>query len=83
MATRFPVQIDNWKVREGGFAMHSAKWIVNRVKEKRVLTTLALSHNNKTVDNEPKWGDVDKSKLPRNAFADQGEPKKKSTWQGG
>lgn len=30
---------------------------------------------------EPKWGEVDKTKLPREAFADQGETDKKSTWR--
>jgi hypothetical protein len=41
---------------------------------------MALTHNSKLADNEPDWGSVDKTKLPRNAFADQGEPDKKSTW---
>ena len=41
----------------------------------------ALTHNSTLADSEPDWGDVDKTKLPRNAFADQGEPDKKSTWK--
>lgn len=39
-----------------------------------------LSHDSKTQDNEPAWGQVDKTKLPRVAFADKGEADKKSTW---
>jgi HK97 family phage major capsid protein len=38
-------------------------------------------HNDKTSDNEPDWSTVDKTALPRAAFADQGEPGKKSTWK--
>ena len=41
---------------------------------------MALEHNSKTSPNEPPWADVDKTSLPRNAFADQGEAGKKSTW---
>jgi len=41
----------------------------------------ALTHNSTLADSEPDWGDIDKTKLPRNAFADQGEPDKKSTWK--
>jgi hypothetical protein len=41
---------------------------------------MALTHNSKLADNEPDWGSVDKTKLPRIAFAGQGEPDKKSTW---
>jgi len=33
------------------------------------------------ADNEPDWGGVDKAKLPRECFADPGEPDKKSTWR--
>lgn len=39
-----------------------------------------LTHDSRTMDDEPPWGDVDKTKLPRVAFAEQGEPDKKSTW---
>ena len=52
-------------------------------KEKIYMDSIvigAFSHNS-TVDNgEPDWGSVDKTKLPRPAFAGQGEPDKKSTW---
>ena len=41
---------------------------------------LAFSHNSTAADSEPAWSSVDKSKLPRAAFADQGEPDTKSTW---
>lgn len=41
---------------------------------------MPLTHNSKLADDEPDWGSVDKTKLPRSAFADQGEPDKKSTW---
>ncbi len=40
----------------------------------------SLTHNSKTADTEPDWGGLDKTKLPRNAFADEGDPDKKSTW---
>ncbi len=41
---------------------------------------MALSHNSKLSKPEPSWGSVDKTKLPRQAHANQGEPDKKSTW---
>ena len=45
---------------------------------------MAFRHNSETADKEPSpppfWGEVDKTKLPRAAFADQGEAGKKSTW---
>ena len=37
--------------------------------------------SSKTADSEPNWGDVNKTKLPRQAFADQGDPQNKSTWK--
>lgn len=39
------------------------------------------SHNSKLADSEPSWGSVDKTTLPRIAFADKGEAEKKSTWK--
>lgn len=42
---------------------------------------MAFRHNNKVDDNEPEWGKVDKTALPRIAFADMGEEDKKSTWK--
>ena len=41
---------------------------------------MAFSHNSTVDSGEPDWGSVDKTKLPRAAFARQGEPDKKSTW---
>jgi ATP-dependent Clp endopeptidase proteolytic subunit ClpP len=41
---------------------------------------MALTHNSKLADSEPEWSAVDKTKLPRNAFADQGEADQKSSW---
>jgi hypothetical protein len=41
---------------------------------------MALTHNSKLADKEPDWGSVDKTKLPRIAFADQGHPFKKASW---
>lgn len=40
----------------------------------------AFTHNSTVDENEPDWGSVDKTKLPRSAHADQGEEGKKSTW---
>lgn len=42
---------------------------------------MALTHTSNLADNEPAWGDVDKTKLPRNAHADMGKPDEKSTWK--
>jgi HK97 family phage major capsid protein/HK97 family phage prohead protease len=39
-----------------------------------------FAHNSTTSESEPDWGSVDKTSLPRVAFADQGDPDKKSTW---
>lgn len=41
---------------------------------------LNFTHNSTVADSEPSWGSVDKTALPRAAFADQGETDKKSTW---
>lgn len=41
---------------------------------------IAFEHNSTVSKNEPSWGSVDKTKLPRLAFARKGEPDKKSTW---
>jgi len=41
----------------------------------------ALTHNSKIDSNEPSWGSVDKTKLPRGAHAVTGEANKKSTWK--
>jgi hypothetical protein len=40
----------------------------------------AFVHNSKLADREPDWASIDKTKLPRLAFAGQGEEGKKSTW---
>jgi len=42
---------------------------------------MAFNHNSKTHWDEPKWSEIDKTKLPRIAFADQGEEGTKSTWK--
>jgi len=42
---------------------------------------MAFTHNSKVAEKEPAWGEVDKTKLPRPAFADKGEDGKKSTWK--
>lgn len=39
-----------------------------------------LTHDSKVADNEPSWDSVDKTRLPRVAFADKGEPDAKTTW---
>lgn len=41
----------------------------------------AMTHNSKTLDAEPDWAKVNKAELPRIAFADMGDPEKKSTWK--
>jgi hypothetical protein len=40
-----------------------------------------MAHNSTLKKGEPSWGSVDKTKLPRSAFADQGDSEKKSTWK--
>ncbi len=42
---------------------------------------MPLTHNSKTAENEPAWGDVDKTKLPREAHADMGNPEDKTSWR--
>jgi ATP-dependent Clp endopeptidase proteolytic subunit ClpP len=42
---------------------------------------VSFRHNSTLAEGEPSWGSVDKSKLPRLAFADQGEADKKSSWK--
>jgi len=54
---------------------------ISIVSEKDISEDKALTHNSKTSDTEPVWGDLDKTKLPQKAFADEGEPDKKSTWK--
>ncbi len=41
---------------------------------------MALTHNSTLSTPEPSWGSVDKTKLPRIAHADMGDPNKKSSW---
>ncbi len=45
------------------------------------MLLLAFTHNSEIAEDEPAWSDVDKTKLPRMAFADQGESAQKSTWK--
>ena len=42
---------------------------------------MGFKHNSETVGNEPAWSEVDKSRLPRIAFADEGDAGDKSTWR--
>ena len=42
---------------------------------------MAFTHNSTLADSEPDWGTVDKTRLPRIAFADMGEEDSKSTWR--
>lgn len=40
-----------------------------------------MEHNSIVAKDEPPWSEVDKTELPRIAFADQGDPELKSTWK--
>lgn len=40
-----------------------------------------FTHNSVLMDDESPWSEVERTKLPRKAFADQGEEDKKSTWK--
>jgi hypothetical protein len=42
---------------------------------------VAIRHNSKLAATEPSWGSVDKTKLPRLAYADMGEPDRKTSWR--
>ena len=41
---------------------------------------MALTHNSTVSDTEPDWSEVDTTRLPRQAFADQGDEGAKSSW---
>jgi len=41
---------------------------------------MSFTHNSTLADREPAWGAVDKTKLPRAAFAERGDPDHKSSW---
>lgn len=55
-------------------------WVPKAGATASLARTLAR-HTMETADTEPSWSSVDKSELPREAFADRGEPDKKSTWR--
>ena len=42
---------------------------------------MSLTHNSTLAKAEPSWGNVDKTKLPRNAYADMGDVGLKSSWR--
>jgi hypothetical protein len=69
---------DHCKTRKGSFEPASKGKEGEMVIENQIM--LAFKHNSTVDDNEPDWADVDKTKLPRIAFADQGDEGKKSTW---
>ena len=50
-------------------------------KKEKGEMTMAFTHNSKFAPDEPPWSEIDKTALPRVAFADQGDPNKKSTWK--
>ena len=41
---------------------------------------MGVTHNSNIQKREPSWGSVDKTSLPRVAFADHGDSRKKSSW---
>lgn len=54
---------------------------MRRIAIRDGFMVVAFEHSwSNTVTDEPSWGDVDKSALPRIAFADKGDADKKSTW---
>ena len=54
---------------------------MRRIAIREGFIVVAFEHSwSNTVADEPSWGDVDKSALPRIAFADKGDADKKSTW---
>jgi len=52
-----------------------------RIRLAELLGVEAFTHNSKLAESEPAWGSVDKTKLPRAAYADKGEADAKSTWK--
>jgi hypothetical protein len=50
-----------------------------REAEKRQFK--GFTHSNKLANDEPDWGSIDQSALPRAAFAHQGDPGDKGTWR--
>jgi hypothetical protein len=55
-------------------------WLQRYLAHRFEMLGANLSHDSETAKSEPEWGSVDKGKLPRVAFAEHGEPDKKSTW---
>lgn len=54
---------------------------MRRVAIRDGFVVVAFEHSwSNAVSNEPEWGSVDKSALPRIAFAEKGDADKKSTW---
>lgn len=49
--------------------------------EDRAMKFMAFSHNHTMDEDEPDWGEVDKTKLPRVAHADMGDADTKTTWK--
>ena len=41
---------------------------------------MPFTHNSELAKDEPQWSTIDRSALPRIAFAGKGEDGKKSTW---
>jgi hypothetical protein len=70
-------QFSESEYQTGGFdIMKQVMKHPNPVKKEASLT-----HNSKVNDKEPTWSDVDKTALPRNAFANEGEDGVKSSWK--
>jgi hypothetical protein len=58
-----------------------ADWIDEYMENADVVgMTAAFKHNNVLADHESSWADVDKTTLPRLAFAGMGKPGQKSSW---
>jgi hypothetical protein len=68
----------------GKSGLHAAALEIKRRRlalQRLALGAKALTHNNKLADSEPSWAKVDKTKLPRRAFADMGEAGSVSSWR--
>jgi len=74
--TPFPAAYDTW-----------ASAIVKSLKkgkddsDNKDNIVKALNHNSKVSDDEPAWGVIDKSSVPRNGNANYGEAADKSSWE--
>jgi len=60
---------------------HDALFFTAKAISQGIGLAVAYAHTSKLAKNEPAWSSIDKTKLPREAFADRGKKGLKSTWR--